>query len=84
MVALIVSLLVDVATQRSADAARSEAETAALGHLASTLRSAEDPLPQLLHDLRTTFGLDGVSIVRRDGMGWHSVAEAGPAPPVHR
>ena len=39
-----------------------------------------DPLSALARHLRSTFGLDGVAVLRRDGAGW--VAEASDGSPV--
>jgi K+-sensing histidine kinase KdpD len=63
-VAVTVSVLVDVAARRQADAARSEAEAALLGRVAAEPvagRSAEDVLAEVTH----TFGLTSVTLVER-------------------
>jgi two-component system sensor histidine kinase KdpD len=52
--------------------------------LAGALLSDQDPLVEVIGQLRATFGLLGVSLLRRvDGDGWHRVAAAGAAPPEH-
>jgi two-component system sensor histidine kinase KdpD len=81
VVAVTVSVLVDIAARRSADAARARAEATALGHLATAVLASTDPLPRLLHDLRAVFDLDAVAILLRDDDGWvveHAVG--GPVP----
>ena len=66
LVTIVVSFLVDRAARRSREAAAARAEAAALARSAATLVGAHDPLPDLLEQLRATFGL-GVRIgVRTD------------------
>src|SRR6202011_3736599 len=81
-VAAVVSWLVGYASRRSAEAARARSEAAALVRLAGALLSEQDPLVELMGQLRTTFGLVGVSLLHRDGSGgWRPVSVAGdPAP----
>jgi K+-sensing histidine kinase KdpD len=94
LVAMTVSVLVDVAARRQAAAARSEAEAALLGRVASeplAARSAEE----ILAEVATTFELTAVALVERpdtvlarvgppfDGPGTVSVSAAvrgGPSP----
>jgi two-component system sensor histidine kinase KdpD len=68
--AAIVSVLVAIATRRTAEAARAAAEAQTLSALASGVVEA-DPLPALLSHLRRSFGLTGVTLLRRtDRDGW--------------
>ena len=46
------------------------------------LVAEEDPLPTLLVQLRDTFGLDAVSVLRPVGTDWVIEAAAGPDPPT--
>ena len=83
LVATVVSVLVDRAARLRADAQRGRAEAEALARLAGWLLSEDDPLPNLVEHLRTTFGLSAVSVVRRDGDDWRVEATSGADPPQH-
>ncbi len=80
VIAALISGLVHVATLRraQAEAARTEGET--LARLAGSVLRDADPLPQLLEQLRTTFNLGGVAIIRREGNHWHTEAVSGTPP----
>ncbi|HEX4866049.1 MAG TPA: ATP-binding protein [Acidimicrobiales bacterium] len=69
LTAAIVSGLVAVATRRTAEAARATAEAQTLAALASGLVEP-DPLPALMSHLRRSFGLAGVTLLRRTNGGW--------------
>jgi two-component system sensor histidine kinase KdpD len=83
----VVSLLVDQAARRRLQVARSRSELEALARLAGgALLSGPEALPQLVTELRTTFGLDAVTVLvpteeeRRDGTilrDWRVKASAG-------
>ncbi len=77
VVAVVVSLLSDLAARRAAEANRARAEAAALARLAGSLLDSDDPLPHLVNDLRATFQLDSVAVLRRYGSGWTVEASAG-------
>jgi two-component system sensor histidine kinase KdpD len=79
-VALVVSRFVDIAARRSADAARARANAATLARLAATAGET-DPLPALLHHLRTVFRLDSAAVLTRDGRQWRIEASDGDSPP---
>ncbi|MBS1848128.1 MAG: sensor histidine kinase KdpD [Actinobacteria bacterium] len=79
LVAAIVSILVFVATRRTAEAARAGAEAETLAGLAGSLGDA-DPRPVLLTQVRRAFGFDAVSLLRRDGEGWVVDATDGDPP----
>ncbi|MGH8933831.1 MAG: ATP-binding protein [Egibacteraceae bacterium] len=79
-VAGVVSGLADLSARRAAEAARARSESAALARLSSTLIDSPDPLPRLVADVRTTFGLDSVAILRRTGDSW--VVESAAGSPV--
>ena len=55
---------------RSREAATARAEAAALARSAATLVGAHDPLPDLLEQLRATFGLASASVFERTSEGW--------------
>src|SRR5215218_5960285 len=74
-VAGVVSALVDLA-------ARARAEAEALARLGGTLLHGQDPLPELVEQLRVTFGLDSVALLRRDRQGWRIEAVAGHTAPI--
>jgi two-component system sensor histidine kinase KdpD len=70
LVSVVVSFLVDSAARRSREAASARAEAAALARSAATLVGAHDPLPDLLEQLRATFGLASASVFELTGQGW--------------
>jgi two-component system sensor histidine kinase KdpD len=78
----VVSWLVGYAARRAAEATRGRAEAASLVRLAGALLSEQDPLVEVTGQLRTTFGLQGVSVLHRDQAGaWQAVATSGDAAP---
>jgi two-component system sensor histidine kinase KdpD len=82
-VAVLVSWLMTVASRRTADAARARAEAETLAALGGTVASSEDPLPQLVTQLRAAFSADCVAVLRPEGSDdeWSIEAVAGgPAP----
>jgi two-component system, OmpR family, sensor histidine kinase KdpD len=81
-VAGVVSALVDLAARRTAEATRARAEAEALARLGGTLLHGHDPLPELVEQLRVTFALDSVALLRRDRQGWRIEAVAGHAAPI--
>ncbi|MGH8933830.1 MAG: ATP-binding protein [Egibacteraceae bacterium] len=82
VVAVVVSVLADLAARRASEASRARAEAAALARLAGSLLDSDDPLPHLVHDLRATFQLDSVAVLRRYGTGWAVEASAGQPIPA--
>jgi two-component system, OmpR family, sensor histidine kinase KdpD len=70
LVTIVVSFLVDRAASRSREAVAARAEAAALARSAATLVGAHDPLPDLLEQLRATFGLASATVFERAGEGW--------------
>jgi two-component system, OmpR family, sensor histidine kinase KdpD len=82
IVAGVVSALVDAAARRTAEATRARAEAAALARLGAILLQGDDPLPELVEQLRSAFALQGVAVLRRDRRGWRVEATAGPAAPI--
>jgi two-component system sensor histidine kinase KdpD len=80
--AVVASLVVDRIASRSREALEARAEAAALAHTSGLLIGERDPLPQLLDQLRTTFGLEGVSLLSNRDDGWVVDATSGPDPPT--
>ncbi|MEO5722843.1 MAG: ATP-binding protein [Ilumatobacteraceae bacterium] len=70
LVTVVVSVLVDRAARRSREAASARSEAAALARSAATLVGALDPLPDLLEQVRATFGLASASVLERSEGGW--------------
>ncbi len=79
----VVSLLVATASIRTAEAARARAEAETLAALSGTLLASDDPLPQLVGQLRLAFGADGVAVFARapDDVSWQVLAAAGDSVP---
>ncbi len=83
VVAAVVSGLVDRAARARAEAQRGTAEAEALARLAGWLLTEDDPLPRLVDHVRTTFGLDAVSVLRLGGDAeWTVEATSGANPPL--
>ena len=81
IVAGVVSVLVAVADRRAADAARARAEAETLAAMSGTIAGADDPLGQLVAQLRAAFSARSVAVLRPSGDGWEPVAVAGhPVP----
>jgi two-component system sensor histidine kinase KdpD len=70
LVTVVVSVSVDRAARRSREATHARAEAAALARSAATLVGADDPLPDLLEQLRATFGLGAATVMERSEHGW--------------
>ncbi|HEY6568340.1 MAG TPA: DUF4118 domain-containing protein [Actinomycetota bacterium] len=82
-VAAVVSVLVDRSARAKAEAQRGRAEAEALARLAGWLAAEEDPLPTLLGQLRDTFGLRSVAVLRpEEDRTWVTESSAGPNPPT--
>jgi two-component system sensor histidine kinase KdpD len=79
-----VSWLVGYATRRATESARGRAEATALVRLAGALLTEQDPLAEVMGQLRATFGLRGVSLLHRHAAsGWQPVAATGEEAPDH-
>ena len=77
-VGAVVSVLVDRAARLRKESQRARSEAEALARLAGWLVAEDDPLQSLLEHLRTTLGLQAVSIFRRtDVDAWSVEASAG-------
>ncbi|MCU1368701.1 MAG: osmosensitive channel signal transduction histidine kinase [Ilumatobacteraceae bacterium] len=64
-VTVVVGIIVDRSAGRSREAARARAEAGALARSAATLVGEHDPLPELLEQLRATFGLEAAAVLER-------------------
>ena len=86
-VAAVVSWLVGYAARRAAESVRGRAEADTLVRLAGALLTEQDPIAEVMGQLRATFGLQGVSLLRRhDAGGWYSevvTGEHAPEQPEH-
>jgi two-component system sensor histidine kinase KdpD len=83
LVAAVVSGLVERAARRSADAARARSEAQALASMAGALLREDDPVPDLVGNLVTTFGLDGAAVLEdSDDRPTSIIAVAGANPPT--
>jgi two-component system, OmpR family, sensor histidine kinase KdpD len=69
-VTFVVGLLVDCSASRSREALLARSEAGALARSAATLVGAHDPLPELLEQLRTTFGLEAAAVLEHHDQGW--------------
>lgn len=65
VVAVSVSMVVDVAARRTREAAQARAEAATLFTLAGSVLRGSEPLPALLGQVRETFALDAVTLLER-------------------
>ncbi len=83
VVGVVVSTLVAVANRRTVDAARARAEAETLAALSGTLAASDDPLDQIVEQLRIAFAAEAVAVLRESGKGWAVEASAGtPVPEV--
>jgi two-component system sensor histidine kinase KdpD len=92
VVALLVSSVVDLASRRTREAARSAAESETLATLAGNVLRGEAALPALLERVREAFGQSSVTLLERSPAGgepnhvpapvatWSVVATAGSEP----
>ena len=65
LVAVAVSLVVDLAARRTGQAARAQAEAATLSTIAGSVLRGARPLTALLQQVRETFGQDSVTLLER-------------------
>ncbi len=86
LVTVLVSRVVDLAARRLVLAARASAEAETLSTLAGSLLRGEQALPALLERVRETFGMQSVSLLRRDGdpqrPTWEQLASIGANAPA--
>jgi K+-sensing histidine kinase KdpD len=76
LVALAVSLAVDFAARQRAQATRRETEARLLAR-ANKAPLGEGSLPELLNDIRDTFGMTGVALLESRAIGEEQVASVG-------
>ena len=70
VVAGVVSAFVDAAARQARDAARARADAETLARLAANVQQ-DDPLADLVVFVRSSFGLDGASVLARTDGVWH-------------
>jgi two-component system, OmpR family, sensor histidine kinase KdpD len=82
IVAATVSLVVELAARRTAQAARASAESETLATLAGSVLRGQTGVSALLEQVRETFQLTSVALLERDGteQGWTVVASVGAHP----
>ena len=78
-VSALVSVLVGRALRRSREALRARAEAQALARTTATLIGDADPLPAVVEQLRSSFGLTGAAVVERSAAGDKVLASSSPA-----
>ncbi len=81
LVTMVVSIVVDRWGQRTREALVARAEAGALARSAATLVGVDDPLPELLDHLRTTFGVAWAAVIERDPSGEVVAHESGAHAP---
>jgi len=79
-VAVVVSLLVETANRRAVDAAHARADAETLAAMTGTLAGADDPLTQLVAQLRGAFDATAVAVLHATADGW--VVEAASGEPI--
>jgi two-component system sensor histidine kinase KdpD len=77
-VSTLVSVLVGQALRRSREAQRARAEAHALARTTGAMIGQPDPMRPVVEQLRSSFGLDGVSVLERTRDGWVTLADSGP------
>ena len=76
-VTVVVSALVDRAARRAREARRARAEAHALARTSGAIVSADDPLPELLDQLRALFDVRTAMVLDRTDDGWTIASSAG-------
>ncbi len=77
-VALGVASVVDLASRKTADAARARAEAATLSALSRSVLTGQDTAEAVVGRLHETFGQESVSLLSKYPGGWMVVAATGP------
>ena len=80
-VAVGVSALVDGAARRSREVQRARADATALARSTGSIVADTDPMPDLVDQLRTLFGLESVAVLQLTDDVWTIAAFAGQNPP---
>jgi two-component system sensor histidine kinase KdpD len=78
----VVSYLVATASRRTVEAAQSRAEAETLAALSGTLAAAEEPLPQLVAQVREAFEADSAAVLSGGPIAWTVLASAGEPVPA--
>jgi two-component system sensor histidine kinase KdpD len=80
VVAVAVSLVVDLSERRRRWAVQAGTEATALSLLSTSVLRGEDTLADLLRQTRETFALTSVTMLERSRHGWQAVGSAGDHP----
>jgi two-component system sensor histidine kinase KdpD len=78
----VVSYLLATASRRTVEAAQSRAEAETLAALSGTLAAAEEPLPQLVAQVRAAFEADSAAVLSGGPIAWTVLASAGEPVPT--
>jgi len=82
LVAVVVSLLVDIAARRAREATRARAEATALSDIARVLLDSDRPLERVVDQIRAVLQLRSVALLRRGDGGWIVEAASGTHAPT--
>jgi two-component system sensor histidine kinase KdpD len=82
VVAGVVGLLESRIARRAAEANVATAEAETLAQLSGTLLTEDDPLPEVIAHLRSSFECSAVAVLRHEGDGWVVETSAGEPVPV--
>lgn len=77
LVAVLVSLVVDRADRRAAQAAHARTEANLLASYARTVLTHQTPVERLVEKIRENFGFDSVTLLERQNGQWQRVTAAG-------
>ncbi|RCK69627.1 sensor histidine kinase KdpD [Desertihabitans brevis] len=80
-VAVSVSVVVDQAARRTAQAAQARNEADTLATLAGSVLTGSEAVPALLDQLCEMYGLDSAALLAREDAGWNGYAVSGRRPP---
>ncbi|MCU1458072.1 MAG: sensor histidine kinase KdpD, partial [Actinomycetia bacterium] len=81
VVGVVVSTLVTNVARRSLEAARARSEAETLARLGGSLIGDDDPLLALMSQLRTTFEVDAIAVLRKNGSVWSVESSIGEPVP---
>ena len=73
----LVGSLVSRAARRSAEASRARSDAESLAAMAALTSAVADPLPDMVGQVRSALGAEGVAVRRRDGDRWEAVVTDG-------
>ncbi|MDO8390656.1 MAG: DUF4118 domain-containing protein [Actinomycetota bacterium] len=79
-VAISVSVLVDHTARQGREARRARADATALARSTGSIIASDDPLPDLVDQVRTLFELDSAAVLERAGARWTVTTASGSNP----